>query len=192
MTKSIVFLLLGVGLAASLVAGPPVPAPASANALQQARQSALKAVTMAYQKIGSEQGVAAGLADPITKRVWLTAINATSGPDYAEAGFRTTAAVSVTSAMPGATVKATFNVQSLSDQVTLKLYVGDITDPGPAGHTMTTVSSANPSVQLTTNSFTLLPGKSYVVTAVALVRPDAPPDKAAHAVVKLTDLKWEF
>ncbi len=190
MRRQIVLAVAGAGLAASLGAAPP-PTPPPAQAVQQARASAQRAVTMPYQKVLSVQGVAAGLADPATKKIWVTAVNATSGIDAAEAGFRL-AAISVSAAMPGARVRATFDVQSLGDFVTLKIYAGDITDPGPAGHAELGVQAVGSGLQVTTNTFTLLPGKSYNVTAVALVRPDNTPDKAAHAVVKLVELKWEF
>jgi hypothetical protein len=194
MLKTIGFVFLSVGavVEVAMAAAPPATTPpAAASVQQQARVAARRAVTMPYQKVHSVQGVAAGYSDPATKKIWVTALNATGAADAAEAGFRL-AAISVSAAMPGATVKATFNVQAVTDQVTLKLYAGDITDPGPSGWASTTVSSTASNVQLTTDAFTLQPGKSYVVTAVALVRPDATADKAAHAVVKLTDLKWEF
>ncbi len=189
----IAWLVAGAVLAATLGAAPAPPSapPADAVAVQQARAAVQRAVTMPYQKILSVQGVAAGSSDPVSKKIWVTAVNASAGPDAAEAGFRL-AAISVNAAMPGAKVKATFDVQSLGDQVTLKLYAGDIHDPGPATYITTTVPTVGSNVQLVTNPFTLQPGKEYNVTVVALVRPDSTPDKPAHAVVKLTDLKWEF
>ncbi len=193
MGKRIAWLIVGVALAASL-GGAPAPEgapPASEAAVQQARASAQRVVTMPYEKIQSVLGVGAGTSDTATKKIWVTAVNASAGPDAAEAGFRL-AAISVGAAMPGAKVKATFDVQSLDGLVTLKVHAFASGDPAPAGIAEFTAQSAGANAQLVTNTFTLQPGKSYKVNVVALVRPDGVPDKAAHAVVKLTELKWEF
>jgi len=158
--------------------------------LQKARRVAQTAAS-GFEKYEYALGAGEAAARPGTRKAWAAAFKIPGQSNVAAAGFKLPP-ISAAGTIPGARVKASFNVsQVVGTGLTLVLQVATT---GVAGsqHKASTPLTGPGSYTVTTDPFSLLEGGQYQAKAFVSAWAGSTEGDLCAAVLTITEIKWEF
>jgi len=164
---------------------------AHAQVLEQARAAAKKLLVVQYQAYTTVEGPTVAWADPGKQTAAFSALE-TPTRYRVVSGFRMAALVPQ-GRIPNAKAKASFEVsQVVGLGIAAQVGVCDPSCANPTHPKGLVFTSGTKPFTLTTDSFTLEPKREYVI--LAMIHADAwnVSGQVAGAVVRITDIKWEF
>jgi len=136
-------------------------------------------------------GAGEAAARPSTRKAWAAAFKIPGQSNVAAAGFKLPP-ISAAGTIPGARVKATFNVsQVVGTGLTLVLQVAKTGVAGSQEKASTPLMGPG-SYTVTTDPFSLLEGGQYQAKAFVNAWAGSTEGDLCAAVLTITEIKWEF
>ncbi len=187
---SIASLVLAAGLGAG-AAGSQGGKLTAARAVERARLTVLNLSKLPYQPLTSIQGTSVAWADPAARTAAFSALETPKGYRVVS-GFKVAGFIP-TSMIPNAKAKATFEVSEVVG-LGIAAQIG-VCAPSCSNSQyrrgLVFTSSTKP-FTLTTETFTLEPNREYAIVAEIHADESQVSGMMTGAVVRITDVKWEF